>query len=435
MPALATDYYVDDGSGDDANAGTPGWANAFKTINQAASVSAPGDHIFVNHGVYREEINSPPAGTAGNPIVYEAIGDVVIDGEFVRNYGFFRPGPYVTIKNFKIINTNLSGIVTHLSGVTVDNCEIRNCAKLLVGWWALSFTAHCHGCVMTNNLVEDNGNGIYLSSLLRNIFVSQNTSVNNVDVGFRFNAVGSSTWVNQVVNNLVVGNGGDGIRLLNVLPPADTIDTVTNNNSFNNGGADYLLTGTDPVYQTLNFTLDPQFVSGTSFLSPTSPMLDAGTLDQATGVFRTIGARGIANVSSNAQSSWSGWLETTTVPAVPVTGSALVEVAAGGKISLKSGVTSARIVSPVVDTGTSSFFRAVRIKATQAPFLPSGQKQVIDEDNTDQSPQVRYRVSATSFAATDVLPSWATTAPGNRIDPPVTGRFIQTELLLRKDGI
>ena len=137
-PVLAVDYYVDVNTGDDTYAGTS-WSAPFKTINQAVSISQPGDHIRVNHGVYKEEVR-PVSGSDSAPIIYEGIGNVVIDGEGLRSHGFvlyysYSKNHYVTIKNFHITRTRNSAIYARsCTKITIDNCRITNCGHLDKTW-------------------------------------------------------------------------------------------------------------------------------------------------------------------------------------------------------------------------------------------------------------------------------------------------------------
>lgn len=54
-------------------------ATAFKTIDEAANVAAPGDVVVIKAGTYRETITTNNSGTSGNPIVFRgATGETVI---------------------------------------------------------------------------------------------------------------------------------------------------------------------------------------------------------------------------------------------------------------------------------------------------------------------------------------------------------------------
>ena len=67
-------------SGSDRNPGT--FARPFKTIQRAADIARPGDHVEIRTGTYHETIVPRRSGTAAKPIKFEAYHDdrVVISG-------------------------------------------------------------------------------------------------------------------------------------------------------------------------------------------------------------------------------------------------------------------------------------------------------------------------------------------------------------------
>src|SRR6185437_12317065 len=66
---LSTAWYVSiDGS--NQNPGT--LAAPFRTIQAAADVAGPGDHVEIENGIYREQVVPVNSGTPTAPIVYEA---------------------------------------------------------------------------------------------------------------------------------------------------------------------------------------------------------------------------------------------------------------------------------------------------------------------------------------------------------------------------
>jgi len=73
--ASSDTYYVDAINGSDANVGTSE-ALAWKTISKVNKSSFnPGERILLKRGlVWRERLNIPSGGQAGNPIVFDAYG-------------------------------------------------------------------------------------------------------------------------------------------------------------------------------------------------------------------------------------------------------------------------------------------------------------------------------------------------------------------------
>ena len=75
VSTYATDYYVDASGGSDANSGTSP-ASAWKTVAKvSASKFNAGDRILFKKGeTWRETLNVPSSGSAGNPITFSSYG-------------------------------------------------------------------------------------------------------------------------------------------------------------------------------------------------------------------------------------------------------------------------------------------------------------------------------------------------------------------------
>ena len=425
-PVLAVDYYVDVHTGDDdANAGTS-WSTPFKTINQAKSISQPGDHIRVNHGVYKEEITGLVPGTENAPIIYEGVGNVVIDGEGLRNYGFHsNPCHYVTIKNFHITRTRSWAIfIPNSVNVTIDNCRITNCGYLSADW-AVYFDSNKY-LIFTHNVLDGNYHGFYLNRG-ENCKIDKNTIANtSPGVGLGYYGDNADSRRNIITNNLVCNSADIGI-ILNYFN--DNSDQVFKNNAWNNN-SNWRVNGSLLDTWGDNLNIDPLFVSGTWFLSPDSPMIAAGTLDTVIGRRKTIGALAVGEVSSGTIDSWSGWVDEN---GSSVSVSSLVELDADGNIWLKTGVNEAALYGPVIYSEKEAHLRGIRIDALEALIMPPGEKQRIDQDNSSVTPEIRYRYSDTGFSQTAAAPEWISTNPNQPLE--VKGQYFQIELVMRIDGI
>ena len=82
-PASAAGTFYVDGSSPTCSPSGPGTeANPYCSITAALSaVAGPGTTIYVKPGVYREQVSVSASGTAGSPLVIEALGGtVVVDG-------------------------------------------------------------------------------------------------------------------------------------------------------------------------------------------------------------------------------------------------------------------------------------------------------------------------------------------------------------------
>ena len=433
-PVLATDYYVDVNTGDDTYAGTS-WSAPFKTINQAKSISQPGDHIRVNHGVYKEEIGGLVSGTEGAPIIYEGIGNVVIDGEGIRSYGFNLYNSdrryYITIKNFHITRTRNSAIRTRgCSHITIDNCRITNCGHLDKNWavmfdWVSANYYYPAFITFTNNVLDNNYHGLFLRCGPR-CKIDKNTIVNTLGMGLQYYNDGNNARGNIITNNLICDSTDFGLVLDNFTSGSDQ---VLKNNVWNNG-SNWRVSGVTSETWGDNLNIDPLFVSGTWFLSPDSPMITVGTVDESVGRYKTIGALAVGEISSGTIDSWSGWVDEN---GSSVSVSSLVELDANGNIQPKIGVTQAGLYSPVLSCPDAAHLRAIRIDALQALGVSAGEKQLIDADNTTITPEIRYRYSNTGFSQTAAAPEWISTNPNQPLE--VKGKYFQIELVMRIDGI
>ena len=77
---LSATLYVSASSGSDTNSGTA--ASPFRTIQHAATISAPGDTVDIFGGTYHETVTPARSGTAGAPITFQAVPGqkVIVDG-------------------------------------------------------------------------------------------------------------------------------------------------------------------------------------------------------------------------------------------------------------------------------------------------------------------------------------------------------------------
>jgi parallel beta-helix repeat protein len=130
----ATDYYVDQATGNDGNTGlTTG--TAWKTISRAVYISEldPGDVVYVRTGTYTEQLLIYQiAGTALNPIIIQnyPTESPIIDGSgiscgvgssLVRIYG-----NYIHFIGFHIQNGDQAGIITTGTNTLMSQCTIHN---------------------------------------------------------------------------------------------------------------------------------------------------------------------------------------------------------------------------------------------------------------------------------------------------------------------
>lgn len=424
----AIEYYVDRYNGDDANVGTS-WDTAFKTINAAASVAKAGDIVFVNQGVYTEEIKLKSKGMSDKErLVFKAVGEVIIEGlsmgfniDFQRNP---TPPPYPYSAMY----------------ITIDGFIFRG----LEGYYkGIVCTQYSVGNIFRNLRFENCATGIYMSGS------AQNVVEKCVFIGCTKGIHFLHTTGGDIVKNSLFVKCGSGIYLERDFSPIKVVNSIFYSNTkgiglgyytplYGNAKIDYCnfwgntidYEGTKIVLGENNIALDPQFLNAKSnlyYLKPTSPCLKAGTAEN--GEFQNIGPYGIGRLSSWNADSWSGWVDQN---GSPVTESVLVELDTNGNIKLKDGVTSAAVRSPVIDTQKDTGkIKSINFVATEYPELESGSRQVIDYNVWTVTREIRWRGSSSIFSVTDILPEWQQAFKISEISVPANHRYLQIELTLR----
>ena len=119
-PTVEATYYVSV-TGSDSNPGTQ--SSPWRTIQKGADNATAGDIVVVSAGDYGEYVTTKASGTAGNPIIYRAIGAVSTRAFRVLNH------QYVTIDGFQLTGSqNLWGTHVRIEPqshfTVVTNCVI-----------------------------------------------------------------------------------------------------------------------------------------------------------------------------------------------------------------------------------------------------------------------------------------------------------------------
>ena len=168
----AATYHVDP-LGDDTRSASSAQNSAtpWLTIQKAANIAIPGDIMLVHPGDYSERVRMTGSGSVGFPIVFQAMGKVVLKG-------FDLVGDFITVDGFEITNNekNCTGYVAGLGGITIsgNNAVVThnyihdlayagifnyNSLKASKATVAYNRIVHCQGGIMirgSNWLVENN---------------------------------------------------------------------------------------------------------------------------------------------------------------------------------------------------------------------------------------------------------------------------------------
>lgn len=94
--ASATDFYVNQKSGNNSGQGTA--AEPFRTLGQATRMLKPGDRLFVAGGTYREHLVLANSGTAQQPIAVMGEGRPLIEAD---QDAILISGSYVSVSGFE----------------------------------------------------------------------------------------------------------------------------------------------------------------------------------------------------------------------------------------------------------------------------------------------------------------------------------------------
>ena len=123
-------YYVAKTGNDTTGNGAIG--TPWLTIQKAANSVSPGDTVYVESGVYNEEVSITTSGNAGNYITFMHYGTdtVIVDAQNTRSHAFYLDGAsYVHLHGFTAANTTDSAIIHLYYGsnyCVVDNCTLIN---------------------------------------------------------------------------------------------------------------------------------------------------------------------------------------------------------------------------------------------------------------------------------------------------------------------
>jgi parallel beta-helix repeat protein len=148
-------YYVRT-DGNDGNTGLGNSAaQAWRTIQKAANTMIPGDMVYVIAGTYNEEILENTSATAANPIRYEAVGNVILDGGGSDCYTFrIENADYIIIDGFEFTNyLDCGSIQANAYFNNSDYGQVLNSVFHDTGRDAIGFRGTSSDCLAFNNLI------------------------------------------------------------------------------------------------------------------------------------------------------------------------------------------------------------------------------------------------------------------------------------------
>jgi hypothetical protein len=192
-----TIYYVRT-DGNDTNTGLGNSAiEAWRNIQKAADTMVAGDKVYVVGaptvaGIYSEAVVPLNGGTAVDPITYEALGSVVLDGGGSLCIAFdIQNIDYIVLDGFEITNYNdCAGNDGNIYFNNSSNNQVLNC------------------------VIHDTGrDGVYMEGTSSGNLVHNNLIYNMDDDGITPSGGGNQTLSNNTIYNCGVTTGGGGWAL------------------------------------------------------------------------------------------------------------------------------------------------------------------------------------------------------------------------------
>ncbi|MGD2271665.1 MAG: fibronectin type III domain-containing protein, partial [Desulfobacterales bacterium] len=215
-------YYVRT-DGNDTNTGlgnSP--SEAWRNIQKAADTMVAGDKVYVVGaptvaGIYNEEVVPLNGGTAANPITYEAVGTVILDGQDAvcgtRQSAFrLTAKDYIVINGFEFTDyQDCGGDDATVYVLDSDYVQVINSVIHDTGRDAIGFRGTSSNCLSQNNLIyniDDDG----ISPIGSGNHTVRNNTVYNCDLnvsGSGYAMEGANTAGNVYENNIFWHNIDD----------------------------------------------------------------------------------------------------------------------------------------------------------------------------------------------------------------------------------
>lgn len=257
-------------AGSDANSGADP-SVPLATIRRAAHIARSDYTILVAPGTYREAVTTNPVGQAPKRLQFIAQGRVVVD---LRHTG---DGPGFSLSN--------------ADGTLIDGFTILGASDAGIVLKSRSDSAIVRNCIVAAN----NGDGIRVQDSA-NVEVVNNLVYGNRGIGIRIGGTVGGSPQTVVLHNTVFGNGGRGIEIGNSTKPSPgalVLNNIVQQNGRAAAGLENIKVTTDPPSQT-GYRGDYNLVFPATYSPAGSPGIrgvhdiarDALFVDAVTGDFR-----------------------------------------------------------------------------------------------------------------------------------------------------
>jgi hypothetical protein len=277
------------------------------TISKAVSIAKPGDTIFIDSGIYNEDVAIYNKGEAGKPITITAspgakpiiqdgfiylgstAAHMVLSGFEIKDkmdesgIRFSKTSQYITIKNCTIHNVGYNGIYCQGEHHIIEDNLVYN-----TGQSDYPYKTHCiylnanHSTIIKNTCYgSQKGNGIRSEGI--DVTISQNSVSKNQDHGIsvyadvptnQFSISSNEVFQNQKCGIAVLGGSGgnvpDGVLISNNTIYDNSINVLVSGGSKNVSVVQNNLTDADQFH----IYLDQD--SATGFLSKSNTYNGSG---------------------------------------------------------------------------------------------------------------------------------------------------------------
>ncbi|WP_235292768.1 right-handed parallel beta-helix repeat-containing protein [Portibacter lacus] len=233
---IANNYYVKPSGSDTNNGLSP--STAFLTLQTASDVVIAGDTVFVSPGTYAGFDHRETSGTAGNPIVFLADGEVLINQRGpIRNDGInIENADYIVIDGFTV--NDMPGSGNGIRAVLADHILIRNNSCDNNGERGI-FTGFTDDITIEYNLCTNSidEHGIYVSNSSDRPIIRYNECYGNNNIGIHMNgdlSTGEDGIIHdaEIYGNIIHDNNrAAGINMDGCLRPKVYNNLIYNNHS------------------------------------------------------------------------------------------------------------------------------------------------------------------------------------------------------------
>jgi len=234
--------------------------NHHKTIQAAFNAAQIGDTIFVAEGEYHGEISLKDGvtlqGSGEESILKSAVLSVNVTDAVITDFamkgGTANDHFGIFCRNTKITVTNMTiwgfhhAISAENSDVTIQNNAIISSFNV-----GIIVTSHSSALIEENEIAENQGTGITISSTNREVFISNNTIEKNYITGIECHGA------SPIIRGNLITQNSYGLKIDNAQPNLGTVDDPGLNFIYGNPKGDVINFSKNSVSAQQNYWGNP----------------------------------------------------------------------------------------------------------------------------------------------------------------------------------